>query len=134
MKIQNQSVSLEGDESYSHINPHCRNNVSEAVGRLNNVVMRKVLEKIISAAFSEEYEFVYQERQCKKRVQVRLLNELKLKQKLKRLAELKDVIAEREEIKKQECFLRWKRSDYLMMLESLQAFNSNIGSLYQVRI
>ena len=35
---------------------------------------------------------------------------------------------------KQEAFLRWKRLDYAIMLESLKQFKENVSQIYQIRV
>ena len=59
MKMHNHSVSFEGDNSYSNIDPQFKDNIAEGFGRLNRFFVKKSLEKIISVAFSEENEFMY---------------------------------------------------------------------------
>ena len=70
MKMHNNSGSFEGDNSYSNIDPQLKDNIALGLSQLNKLLIKKSLEKIISVAFSEENEYMYQERLFNQRVNV----------------------------------------------------------------
>ncbi|CDW91832.1 UNKNOWN [Stylonychia lemnae] len=94
-------------------------NLEKGLRKLELFYYKKSLLTIAEFAYSQESNEAYQ---------IKIIN--KVRHKIQRVIDIKAGLRAKPEYLKQEAFLVWKRLDYLIMLESLHMFNSNISQIY----
>ena len=97
--------------------------VEKGVQKLNKLMQEKVyvdtMQTIIEVIFDDDYEEKFQN-------QV----ESRKKHRLMKLVTLKEKLSERNNLVLWSVFIKWKRLDYIQMLDSLQQFKMSLDKIY----